>query len=108
MLSTEIGKINSNENKSEISTKSYEKPVNYVSVRRSREIEEHRRNLPIYYEEYRIMEAINENNVIIICGETGSGKTTQVPQFLWEAGYSHPVFFFFFLFDFMFNFVKSN
>ena len=33
------------------------------------------------------METINENDVIILCGETGSGKTTQVPQFLYEAGY---------------------
>ena len=35
------------------------------------------------------MEAINEHPVVIICGETGSGKTTQVPQFLYEAGYTH-------------------
>ena len=34
------------------------------------------------------MEAINENSVVVICGETGSGKTTQVPQFLYEAGYT--------------------
>lgn len=34
------------------------------------------------------MEAINENPIVIICGETGSGKTTQVPQFLYEAGYA--------------------
>ncbi|KAF3423576.1 hypothetical protein E2986_06215 [Frieseomelitta varia] len=35
-----------------------------------------------------IVEAINENPVVIITGETGSGKTTQVPQFLYEAGYA--------------------
>ena len=34
------------------------------------------------------MEAIEENDVVLIVGETGSGKTTQLPQFLYEAGYS--------------------
>lgn len=34
------------------------------------------------------MEAISENPIVILCGETGSGKTTQVPQFLYEAGYA--------------------
>lgn len=33
------------------------------------------------------MEAIRSNNTTIIWGATGSGKTTQVPQFLYEAGY---------------------
>lgn len=36
----------------------------------------------------RIVEAINENLVTVVCGETGSGKTTQIPQFLYEAGYA--------------------
>lgn len=34
------------------------------------------------------MEAIAEHPVVVLCGETGSGKTTQVPQFLYEAGYT--------------------
>jgi len=46
-----------------------------------------RLSLPILAEEQAVMEAINENDVTVLCGETGSGKTTQVPQFLYEAGY---------------------
>lgn len=34
------------------------------------------------------MEVVRENPCAVICGETGSGKTTQVPQFLYEAGYA--------------------
>ena len=47
-----------------------------------------RLKLPILGEEQVVMEAIKEHPVVIICGETGSGKTTQVPQFLYEAGYA--------------------
>ena len=36
----------------------------------------------------QIMEAVRDNPFIVVCGETGSGKTTQVPQFLYEAGYT--------------------
>ena len=50
--------------------------------------QESRLRLPILAEEQVVMETINENPVVIICGETGSGKTTQVPQFLYEAGYA--------------------
>jgi ATP-dependent RNA helicase DHX37/DHR1 len=42
-------------------------------------------------EEQLIMEHINEHDIIIVCGETGSGKTTQIPQFLYEAGYGSPL-----------------
>lgn len=58
-----------------------------VHVSRPHEVQEKRRHLPIIMMEQEIMEAINENSILILCGETGCGKTTQVPQFLYEAGY---------------------
>ncbi|KAM3350289.1 hypothetical protein ACQJBY_022832 [Aegilops geniculata] len=58
-----------------------------VPVSRPQEVEKARGDLPIIMMEQEIMEAIYENSVVIICGETGCGKTTQVPQFLYEAGF---------------------
>lgn len=51
-------------------------------------LQEARLKLPVLAEEQVIMEAVRENPCVVICGETGSGKTTQVPQFLYEAGYA--------------------
>lgn len=62
-------------------------PAIFIPVDRTPEIQEARLKLPILAEEQVIMEAIKENPVVVLCGETGSGKTTQVPQFLYEAGY---------------------
>ena len=39
-----------------------------------------------YREEF--LEAVQDNQVLIVVGETGSGKTTQLPQYLHEVGYS--------------------
>lgn len=43
-----------------------------------------RANLPIYEHRASILDAINKNQVVVISGETGSGKTTQVPQYILE------------------------
>lgn len=43
-------------------------------------------NLPINAEKERIIKAIQDYPVVIISGETGSGKTTQIPKFCLEAG----------------------
>ncbi|CAN8016211.1 unnamed protein product [Ixodes persulcatus] len=64
------------------------RPAVFVPVHRTEEIQNARHQLPILTEEQSIMEAINENDIVVICGQTGSGKTTQVPQFLYEAGYA--------------------
>lgn len=61
-----------------------------VTVTRSPDIQAARLKLPIVSEEQRLMEAIHNNDIVVICGSTGSGKTTQVPQFLFEAGYGSP------------------
>lgn len=61
-----------------------------VTLTRKPEIQLARMQLPVCSSEQEIMEAISDNDVVILCGETGSGKTTQVPQFLYEAGFGHP------------------
>jgi len=64
------------------------RPHANVEVDRTEEIQAIRSQLPIITEEQSIMEAIHDNLVVLVCGETGSGKTTQLPQFLYEAGYT--------------------
>lgn len=51
-------------------------------------IEATRKSLPVY--EYRddLLAAIADHQVLIVEAETGSGKTTQLPQYLHEAGYT--------------------
>ncbi|KAJ3126780.1 ATP-dependent RNA helicase dhx37, partial [Physocladia obscura] len=62
----------------------------YVSIVRTEEVELARMSLPIIREEQQIMESIIGNTTTILCGETGSGKTTQLPQFLYEHGFGNP------------------
>jgi ATP-dependent RNA helicase DHX37/DHR1 len=63
---------------------------NVVKVNRSESVRGARVLLPIVAEEQKILEAVLLHPVVVICGETGSGKTTQVPQFLYEAGFGSP------------------
>mmetsp|Transcript_7895 Transcript_7895/g.12632 ORF Transcript_7895/g.12632 Transcript_7895/m.12632 type:complete len:705 (+) Transcript_7895:48-2162(+) len=55
---------------------------------RKSEILYNRDRLPVFSAKQTILDAFAANQVLIIVGETGSGKTTQIPQFLDEAGYS--------------------
>ncbi|BFZ23488.1 hypothetical protein BsWGS_26527 [Bradybaena similaris] len=43
-----------------------------------------RQQLPVFQFRDKVMAAVRENSVIVIAGETGSGKSTQVPQFILE------------------------
>ena len=43
-------------------------------------------DLPIMEWRERIVAAVQEHQVLVIIGETGSGKSTQIPKFCMEAG----------------------
>ena len=43
---------------------------------------EARKKLPVYAQMDEFFNVFNENQVIVMMGETGSGKTTQIPQFV--------------------------
>uniref|UniRef100_A0A6U0WST0 RNA helicase n=1 Tax=Pinguiococcus pyrenoidosus TaxID=172671 RepID=A0A6U0WST0_9STRA len=52
------------------------------------QLQQVRRSLPVYPYRQHFLSAVRDNQVLVLVGETGSGKTTQIPQYLHEAGYS--------------------
>ena len=54
-----------------------------------KKIEADRRSLPIYPYRDDLIKAVEDHQTIVIVGETGSGKTTQIPQYMWEAGFAN-------------------
>lgn len=44
--------------------------------------------LPVWQAKTDFTKMLNENQTTILVGETGSGKTTQICQFIAEAGYT--------------------
>lgn len=51
-------------------------------------IAEQRASLPIAHLREKLLEAIAGRQILVVIGETGSGKTTQMTQYLAEAGYT--------------------
>uniref|UniRef100_A0A671V3L3 ATP-dependent RNA helicase DHX29 n=1 Tax=Sparus aurata TaxID=8175 RepID=A0A671V3L3_SPAAU len=43
-----------------------------------------REQLPVFQHRHRVLEALQRHRVVVVAGETGSGKSTQIPQFLLE------------------------
>lgn len=58
-----------------------------AAERKAKTIEEKRKTLPVYQYRDTFLQAVHDYQILIIVGETGSGKTTQLPQYLYEAGY---------------------
>ena len=51
-------------------------------------IKEQREGLPVFKLRDQMIQAIQDNQILIVIGETGSGKTTQMTQYLAEEGFS--------------------
>ncbi|KAJ1982518.1 DEAH-box ATP-dependent RNA helicase prp22 [Dimargaris xerosporica] len=50
-------------------------------------IQEQRQELPIFKLRQSLINAVTEHQVMIVVGDTGSGKTTQMTQYLYEEGF---------------------
>ena len=55
---------------------------------RMKSIKEQRQFLPAFACRSELLQLIRENSVVVVVGETGSGKTTQLAQYLFEDGFS--------------------
>ncbi|MFH4980195.1 hypothetical protein AB6A40_006904 [Gnathostoma spinigerum] len=60
---------------------------NKVKLNKLRQLRKSQTELPITAKRTDIVTSLSDNQVVIIAGDTGCGKSTQVPQYLLEAGY---------------------
>ncbi|CCD33739.1 hypothetical protein ACHAPC_009908 [Botrytis cinerea] len=52
-------------------------------------IKDQRESLPVFRFRSELIKAVHENQLLIVVGDTGSGKTTQLTQYLAEAGFAN-------------------
>lgn len=52
-------------------------------------LEQQRQRLPIFKNKSHILSLLENYQTVILVGETGSGKSTQIPQYLFEAGWCY-------------------
>ncbi|KAK0635339.1 helicase associated domain-containing protein [Bombardia bombarda] len=62
-------------------SKSYEKRADMT-------IKQQRESLPIFSLRTQLIDAVRANQILVVVGETGSGKTTQLTQYLAEEGFT--------------------
>lgn len=52
-------------------------------------MKEQRETLPVFAFRSQLLKAVEDNQILIVVGETGSGKTTQLTQYLAEGGFAN-------------------
>lgn len=67
--------------------KTRQKGISYGFIT-DKTIKDQRESLPIYRLKSELCQAIAQNQVLVVIGETGSGKTTQMTQYMAEMGYT--------------------
>ena len=77
----------SNDESSTLLEEPREKPLDAKTLKKL-SIMEVRQSLPVHVYRQQLLDALEQFQILIVIGETGSGKTTQIPQYLYEAGYS--------------------
>ena len=65
-----------------------QKTVAQSAFAKDKTMKEQREFLPVHGCREDLMHVIRENNIVVVVGETGSGKTTQMTQYMHEEGYS--------------------
>ena len=60
-----------------------------LGKRTSMSIKQQRETLPVYKFRDQLLQAVKDNQLMIVVGDTGSGKTTQLTQYLAEGGYAN-------------------
>lgn len=55
---------------------------------RRQELLADRKQLPVWAAQERLLSLVQESRALVLVGETGSGKTTQIPQFLLQGGFA--------------------
>ena len=58
-------------------------------VRRRQRLQHEREQLPVHIVRERLLAELRKAQTAVLVGETGSGKTTQVPRLLLESGLAH-------------------
>ena len=60
-----------------------------LGKRTNMSIKDQRETLPVFKFRTKLLEAVAAHQILIVVGDTGSGKTTQMTQYLAEAGYAN-------------------